>query len=64
MSQMKYTGPLVEKGLTPLEVELLEALKTILDFVDSGGLGTEINANAKATLEQYASKAIAKAGVI
>lgn len=41
--------------------EMLDALKTALEFVDSGGLGEGINAHAKATLEQFLSKAIAKA---
>lgn len=41
--------------------EMLEALETCLEFVGSGGLGTEVNAHAKATLEKYLSRAIAKA---
>lgn len=41
--------------------DLLEALETAIEFIDSGGLGTSVNAEAKATVEQYLSKALAKA---
>lgn len=40
---------------------LLEALKTALEFIDAGGMGDGVNAHAKATIEQYLSRAIAKA---
>ena len=40
---------------------MLDRLQTILELVDSGGLGEGVNANAKALLEQYLSDAIAKA---
>jgi hypothetical protein len=50
------------EGINPEAVpDMLGALETALEFVDSGGLGTEINAHAKATLEKYLSNAIAKA---
>ena len=41
--------------------EMLEALKTALEFIDAGGMGDGVNAHAKATIEQYLSRAIAKA---
>ena len=40
---------------------MLDRLQTILELVDSGGLGAGINANAKALVEQYLVDAIAKA---